>query len=73
MKIVELFAALIIAVFMTIITLFVCFIPMMVVHLAGLPDYEFLARLMGCVIAIPMVILSLRAIDWITDLKYWRK
>lgn len=72
MKLSELVATIIVAVFMIVLTLFVGFIPLMVVYINNIPELDFFARIVGCLIAIPMLRLTLSAIDWVSDLKYWR-
>lgn len=72
MRMIEAIATLLTAVFMVCIMLFVCFIPLMVVYASGLPELDMFARIIGCLISIPMLRLTLDVIDWISDLKYWR-
>lgn len=72
MRMIEAITTLLTAVFMVCIMLFVCFIPLMVVYANDLPELDMFARIMGCLIAIPMLRLTLNAIDWVSDLKYWR-
>lgn len=72
MKLSELVATIIVAVFMIVLTLFVGFIPLMVVYINNIPELDFFARIVGCLTAIPMLRLTLSAIDWVSDLKYWR-
>lgn len=72
MKLNELVATVIVAVFMTVLTIFVGFIPLMVVYINNMPELDFFARIIGCLTAIPMLRLTLSTIDWVSDLKYWR-
>lgn len=72
MNLSETIATAIVAVFMTILTLFVGFIPLMLVQINDMPELDFFARIIGWLIAIPMLRLTLSAIDWVSDLKYWR-
>lgn len=72
MKLSELIVTVIVGVFMIMLTLLVGFIPLIVVHINDLPELDFFARIIGCLIAIPMLRLTLSTIDWVSDLKYWR-
>lgn len=72
MKLSELVTTIIVAVFMIVLTIFVGFIPLMVVYANEMPELDMFARIIGCFIAIPMLRLTLSAIDWVSDLKYWR-
>lgn len=73
MKIIENTVNLIVFSGMVFLTLLVGFIPLFIVGIYDLPDWDFLARIVGCLIAIPMLRLTLFVIDWVADLKYWRQ
>lgn len=71
-RIFEVIVVLLTAVVMIILTVIVGLVPMAITQLNGLADLDFLARIIGCLIAIPMLKLTFTAIDWVSDLKYWR-
>jgi len=53
----------IVGITMLVLMLAVGLIPMLVVAYYNLPEFEFLARIMGCIISIPMLRLSFTVCD----------
>lgn len=72
MKLIELIATLLTIVFMMCVTLFVGFMPLIIVYVCEISEFDIFARIIGCLITIPMLRLTLTSINWVSDLKYWR-
>lgn len=75
MKVLEFLTTICAIVIMMILTIAVGLTPLFIFQYYHLtePSMEALARYTGCILAIPMIRLNFKVIEWVMDLKYWRQ